>query len=166
MPRHRTSSPYCVACRLCYSLCVCAQAPHLSVVTRLVVIMHSKEWGNLANTGHLTRLALRNAEVRLHGLPHQTVSCQGLNTASTLVLFPGRGSYPLTKEYLARVPQPLTLLVPDGNWNQTKNMMRRVPMLRQARPIMLEGPSLGLRCAEIPGILNTTRFSVDAWQTR
>ena len=77
------------------------------------------------------------------------MSCQGLNTASasTLVLFPGRGSYPLTKEYLARVPQPLTLLVPDGNWNQTKNMMRRVPMLRQARPIMLEGPSLGLRCS-------------------
>ena len=149
MPRHRTSAPYCVACRLRYSLCVCAQAPLLNVATRLIVIMHSKEWSSLANTGHFTRLALRNAEIRLHGLSHQTVSCDGLDTASssTLVLFPGGSSYPLTKQYLAPLSRPLTLLVPDGTWNQAKNMMRRIPMLRQAQRIRLEGPSLGLLCS-------------------
>ena len=40
--------------------------------------------------------------------------------------------------------RPLTLLVPDGNWMQAKNMMRRVPMLNLARPIRLEGPVLDL----------------------
>ncbi len=149
MPRHRTSSPYCVACRLRYSLCVCAQAPHLNLATRLVVIMHSKEWGSLANTGHFTRLALRNTEIRLHGLSHQTVSRDGLDTASvsTLVLFPGGSSYPLTEQYLAPLPRPLTLLVPDGTWNQAKNMMRRIPMLREAHRVRLEVPSLGLPCS-------------------
>jgi DTW domain-containing protein YfiP len=111
--------------------------------------MHSKEWGSLANTGQLTRLAIRNAEIRIHGLPHQTVSSEGLDmgASSTLVLFPGGGSCPLTKKYLAPLPRPLTLLVPDGSWNQAKKMMRRVPMLRHAHRITLEGPSLGLRCS-------------------
>ena len=144
MPRHRPRSPYCVACRLRSPLCVCADAPHLNVATRLVLIMHSKEWGSLTNTGHLTRLALRNVEIRLHGVPHQAVRCEGL-APSTLVLFPGERSDPLTREYLSTLPRPLTLLVPDGNWNQAKSMMRRVPMLREARPVRLDAPSLGFR---------------------
>jgi len=35
-----------------------------------------------------------------------------------------------------RCSGPVTLLVPDGNWNQVKNMMRRVPMLSQAQPVV------------------------------
>jgi DTW domain-containing protein YfiP len=82
--------------------------------------------------------------VRLHGLPHQTVSSAGIDCASpsTLVLYPGRGAHPLTTEYIASLPRPLTLLVPDGNWRQAKNMMRRVPMLSQAHPVRLEGSAL------------------------
>ena len=63
-------------------------------------------------------------------------------SASTLVLYPGRGARLLTADYLAPLARPLTLLVPDGNWNQTKNMMRRVPMLCGAQPVKLKGPSL------------------------
>ncbi len=50
----------------------------------------------------------------------------------------------MTREYLAPLKRPLTLLVPDGNWMQAKNMMRRVPMLGLARPVKLVGPSLDL----------------------
>ncbi|MBI3822833.1 MAG: DTW domain-containing protein [Planctomycetes bacterium] len=139
-----TTPQCCTGCRLRPEVCVCADAPRLDVSTRLVVIIHSKEWRRSTNTGYLARLATRDGDVRLHGLPHQTVSSAGIDAGSpsTLVLFPGCGAQPLTSEYIAPLTRPLTLLVPDGNWNQTQHMMRRVPMLRQARPVRLDGSML------------------------
>ncbi len=148
MPSDLTSLESCIACRMRRDGCVCAQAPRLRISTRLIVVIHSKEWRRTTNTGHFARLAVQDAEVRRHGLPHRTVSSTGINALapSTLVLFPGRGAVPLTSQYIASLPRPLTLLVPDGNWNQTKNMMGRVPMLRNAHPVRLDGPSLDLQC--------------------
>jgi len=129
---------------------VCAQAPRLRIATRLIVIIHSKEWRRTTNTGHFARLAIQDAEVRLHGSPKQRVSSAGIEvaSASTLVLYPGRGADPLSAESIASLPRPFTLLVPDGNWNQTQHMMRRLPMLARARPVCVAERSLdhpGLR---------------------
>jgi len=142
--RDMTTPQCCAGCRLQPQVCICADAPRLDVSTRLIVIIHSKEWRRSTNTGYLARLATKDGEVRLHGAPHRTVSDAGIDAVSpsTLVLFPGRGAQPLTAEHIAALPRPLTLLVPDGNWNQTQHMMRRVPMLSQARPVSLAGSSL------------------------
>jgi DTW domain-containing protein YfiP len=138
----------CTACRLRQHVCVCADAPRLDVATRLIVIIHRKEWRRSSNTGYLARLATRDGEVRVHGLRNQTVSSEGIDFASpsTLVLYPGRGAHPLTTEHIAALARPLTLLVPDGNWNQAKNMMRRVPMLSQAHPVRLERATVDHYC--------------------
>ena len=133
----------CMGCRLRMHECVCTLAPRLRITTRLFVIIHSKEWRKTTNTGHLARLAIDGGVVRRHGLPNRTVSSDGVDSTSpsTLVLFPGRGARPLTADTIAELPRPLTLLVPDGNWNQTQHMMRRVPMLREAQPVRLAGSS-------------------------
>ena len=146
MPSRQSFLQCCVGCRLRPAECVCAQAPRFDVATRVIVIVHSKEWRRSTNTGHLARLATKDAEIRMHGAPNRPMSSDGVDarSASTLVLFPGRGAVTLTTEYVASLVRPLTLLVPDGNWNQTQHMMRRVPMLSQARPVRLEGPSLDL----------------------
>jgi len=138
----------CTTCRLRLHECICAYAPRLTISTRLFVIIHAKEWRRTTNTGHLARLAINDTIVRRHGLTHQTVSSDGVDASSmsTLVLYPGRGAVPLTAEYIASLTRPLTLLVPDGNWIQTKNMMRRVPMLNQARPVRLDGTNLDVAC--------------------
>ena len=138
----------CMSCRLRRDGCVCAHAPHLRISTRLIVIIHSKEWRRTTNTGHFARLAIQGAEVRLHGSPKRKVSSAGLESASasTLVLYPGRGAEPLSPAFIASLARPLTLLVPDGNWNQAQHMMRRLPMLRDARPVCLDGPGLDLQC--------------------
>jgi DTW domain-containing protein len=138
----------CTSCRLRQEVCVCAGAPRLDVSTRLIVIIHGKEWRRSSNTGYLARLATRDGEVRVHGLRNQTVSSEGIDFASpsTLVLYPGRGAHPLTTEHIASLARPLTLLVPDGNWNQAKNMMRRVPMLCQAHPVRLEAATVDHYC--------------------
>ena len=141
--------------RLRPAVCVCADALAGSYVTatRLIVIIHSKEWRKSTNTGYLARLATTTGEVRLHGLLHRDrEQARGIDAddASNLVLYPGMGAQLLTARYLASLPRPLTLLVPDGNWMQAKNMMRRVPMLRQAHPVRLRRvqsrSQLVLRC--------------------
>lgn len=142
---HNEVAVCCISCRLRPAECVCAYAPHLELSTRLFVIMHSKEWRKTTNTGHLARLAVRGGVVRRHGLPHRSVSGADIDAAapSTLVLYPGRGAQALTPAFIASLQRPLTLLVPDGNWNQVKHMMRRVPMLSQAQPVRLECNGLG-----------------------
>jgi len=128
--------------------CVCEYAPRLSLSTRVIVIMHAKEWRRSTNTGHLALLAVKDSAVRLHGRLNESVSSTGIDaqSASTLVLYPGRGADTLTPAYIATLPRPLTLLVPDGNWNQAKKMMSRVPILEQARRVCLPGPTLDVDC--------------------
>jgi DTW domain-containing protein len=159
MPTEPANPGSCTACRLRREECVCSHAPRLCISTRLVVIIHSKEWRKTTNTGHFARLAIKDAEVRLHGAPRRTVSSAGIVAASsTLVLFPGRGAHPLNPAYIASLPRPLTLLVPDGNWNQAQHMMRRLPMLHQARPVRLDGSALdpnGLRRNHCDGRMST-----------
>src|SRR5882672_9223145 len=103
MPSNPTNPASCAACRLRREECVCAHAPYLSISTRVIVIMHSKEWRKTTNTGHFARLAIQGAEVRLHGSPKARVSSGGIESAaaSTLVLYPGRGANPLCPEYIA-----------------------------------------------------------------
>jgi DTW domain-containing protein len=91
---------------------------------------------------------------------HRTVNVDGIDahSPSTLVLFPGRGAEPLTSTLVADLPKPLTLLVPDGNWNQTKHMMRRLPMFNQAHPVRLAGSNrdfAGLRQNRLPDRMST-----------
>lgn len=150
MARHYSMSPYCAKCRLRAAVCLCAAAPRLNLPTRLVIVMHAIEWGRASNTGHLARLLLANAEIRIHGQQNRPVTAAGIDTASaaTFVLFPGRGDTPLTAALAASLGQPATLIVPDGNWHQARTMMTRLPMLRHARSVHLDTPPLpiaGLR---------------------
>jgi DTW domain-containing protein YfiP len=140
-PPHR-----CPGCRLIRTLCVCAAAPRLTLRTRVEVIMHAGEWPRTSNSGHLVQLTLANAGVRVHGLPERPLSTEGIDQrpGALLALFPGFGARPLTASFLASRPEGVTLLVPDGNWGQTKSMMRRLPLLRGATPVALPGPILEL----------------------
>jgi DTW domain-containing protein len=129
------------------------------MATRVIVVMHSKEWRRTSNTGHFARLAIKGAEVRMHGAPNRLLCVDGIESApSTLVLFPGRGAEPLSLERVVSLPRPITLLVPDGNWNQTQHMMRRLPILRAARPVHLDGARSepgSLRTNSITGRMST-----------
>jgi len=154
----------CSLCRLTHEWCVCGLAPKLDLATRVIVVMHSSEWVKASNTGHFVQLALSNAAVRLHGLPHVPVDLADVDatSASTLVLFPGHGATPLTPERVASIPRPSTLLIPDGNWNQAKAMMRRIPALRSAIPVELPGPILGERLRPRRNILPDRMSSFEA----
>lgn len=139
----------CRNCRLVQSVCVCALAPRLALRGRVIVIMHANEWPRASNTGHFVQLALQRSAIRVHGLPHTPVDLADVDPESTseavLTLFPGHGAKPLDQVVAAAPNRPWTLLIPDGNWGQTKSMMRRVPCLQKAQAVELPGPILGDR---------------------
>jgi DTW domain-containing protein len=144
MPRHYSTSPQCVACRQRLPVCVCSAAPRLDLATRLILLVHAAEWGRSTNTGHLLRLAVRNPEIHIHGRERPHALPEEPTAGSVLALFPRPGVQALTAEFAESLPRPITLLVPDGNWNQALNMMRRMPTLLAATPIRLEAQPLAL----------------------
>jgi DTW domain-containing protein YfiP len=111
------------------SLCLCAEIPRLSTVTRLLLVIHRFEDRKPTNTGRLAALCLENSEIVVRGdaanreppivIPADT---------EPVVLFPYPGARPL--EDFRGSARPVTLVVPDGNWRQASKVQKRVPGLR------------------------------------
>ena len=139
----------CPACRLPGWLCVCPHAPRVAIRTPLLLIVHVREWGRTSNTARLLTLAVPGAMHVCHGRPPAPPDpASHLPAGATpLVLFPGRGARPLTPELIAGLPSPPALVVPDGNWRQAGNMVKRLPLLAAATKVSLParafaGPAL------------------------
>jgi DTW domain-containing protein YfiP len=129
----------CPKCRLQGWLCVCAHAPQVAPRTPLVLIVHVRDLGRTSNTVRLLSLAVRGAAVLCHGAaPVPTDPAAHVPAGRTpVVLFPGRGAVPLTRELVAALPAPPALVVPDGNWRQASRMVKRLPLLAGALKVAL-----------------------------
>lgn len=155
MSRHYSLYPYCIGCHLLEAACICTEAPRLALGTRVIVVAHAAEWARSSNTGHLVRLGLTNATVLLHGRRGARIEPEQLVApgATPVVLYPRRGGEALTPELAASMARPITLIVPDGNWNQTHHMMRRLLGVIGARIVSLDDA-----CRDI----NRSRHNTDA----
>ena len=138
MSADRDHTP-CPACRLHRWLCVCELAPRVAIRTPLVLIVHVHDLGRTSNTARLLTLAVCDTTLLCHGAfpaPADPASHVPVGT-TPLVLFPGRGAKPLTPELIASLPSPPALIVPDGNWRQAGNMVKRLPLLAGAVKVAL-----------------------------
>jgi DTW domain-containing protein YfiP len=130
--------PRCPACRLHQELCVCGATPQLDLRTRVEVIVHYADAVKTSNSGRLVTLCLRNSAVHIRGLkdtPLAPLVCA--NPDGRMVLYPAQDAEVLTPELVASLPAPLTLLVPDGSWNQARRAVKREPQLQGARHVCL-----------------------------
>lgn len=106
--------------------------------------MHRHEEEHTTNTGRLAVLALTNSAVVRRGDPAQPVTSEALGAGSgdRLVLFPSDDAVVLDASFAAGLRRPVTLVVPDGNWRQTRRAFRREPLLQPMQRVRLEaGPS-------------------------
>ncbi|MDD2338673.1 MAG: DTW domain-containing protein [Geobacteraceae bacterium] len=139
-------SERCPHCRLHTHLCICSDIPRLDLDTRLVLVMHHREWAKPTATGPLALAVLSNSELRIQGYQEQPLDLQDLNTEQrrTLLLYPAEESQILSRSLLAEDPRPVNLVVPDGNWRQAARMGRRLPGLEHATMVRLpEGAKTG-----------------------
>lgn len=140
--------------------CICAHIPTLHLKTKVIVMMHHREWKRPTASAPLFAAADPKAEIRLRGLPNEPTCEAGLvhPNRRTLVLFPKENAQVLCDSLLAEDPRPITLVVPDGSWRQASKVVRREPALTQAQCVTL--PDLGpsrykLRREPKPGGLST-----------
>ena len=133
----------CWRCRMHIGRCVCHHVPTVDIETRVVVVMHHREWHKTTATAPLMALAVPSCEIRLRGEHKETFDASGLDDPDrrTLLLFPSDDAEVLTPEMVARDPRPVTLVVPDGNWGQASRAVRREPSLRALPRVIL--PDLG-----------------------
>jgi DTW domain-containing protein YfiP len=132
--------PHCRCCDLPEPLCLGPDRPAFVPRTRVALVVHHVEARKPSNTGRLAHLVLGGSTLRVRGL-RDADALPSPPAGRRLVLYPGRD---------ARVLSPgdaggdaLTLLVPDGSWEQARRMVRRDPWLRDGELVCLPdvGPS-------------------------
>jgi DTW domain-containing protein YfiP len=186
LPGHGDAPPLtvpdsrCLGCRLLHHHCICDAIPRLANRTRLLLVIHYVEYTRLSNTGLLAWRALEQAEIYIHGHPQRRDTTLELSPQARAVLLhppaeesddraprdtAGGPPRPLTEIAAERAAErddaapPLTLLVPDGSWPQTRRMVRRLPALASAPRVTLsarhDSGYGGLRRAQRPGQLST-----------
>jgi DTW domain-containing protein YfiP len=125
--------------------CVCELIPNLDIETRVVVVMHKREWAKTTATAHLAVLAIPSCEIRLRGRPEEPLAIEDLLTddRQSLLLFPSEDATPLSRALVEADPRPVTLVVPDGSWRQAAKATRREAALSTLPRVCLppEGPS-------------------------
>lgn len=116
--------PLCPRCRLKNSLCICAEIPKIETRSKVVLLIHSLELKKATSSARLLRAALPNSEMRVFGAPDSVFELSDLATQGRelLLLFPDAGKPALSVETLAGLSAPITLLVPDGTWQQGKKI--------------------------------------------
>ncbi len=139
MTMRSKQSPRCIRCRMHASLCLCEAIPTFDLSTRVVLVMHNLERAKTSATGPLALRCLANSELRVHGRKDRPLDLTALFTEErrVLSLFPTEGAPLLCAEFLAKDKRPVTLVVPDGNWGQALQMMRRIPGLPAAENVRL-----------------------------
>jgi len=92
--------------------------------------MHVAEEVLTTNTARLAAQALPNSEIRIRGRKER-MSTAGLieNGRKSLLLYPSPSARELTPDLVAGLSGPVTLIVPDGSWSQTRRTVRREPGL-------------------------------------
>jgi DTW domain-containing protein len=120
-------------------LCVCALVPTIETTTRVIVLMHHREVKMPTNTGRLAHRCLVNSALVLRGVEGAPVDPEALTVreGTALLLHPTDDAIELDEGFVARVPPPYTLIVPDGSWRQASKMGQREASLRGVQRVKL-----------------------------
>lgn len=132
-------SERCPRCRLHTELCICGSMTRLDLGTRLILVMHRREWSKPTATGPLALALLANSELRIQGYREQPLDLSDLDSEKrqSLLLYPAEGAEVLSRDFLLGDLRPVNLVVPDGNWRQAARMGRRLSGLEHATMVRL-----------------------------
>ena len=161
MAKRFNGAARCARCRVHLQSCLCAELPRIELTTRVALVMHYREALKTTATGPLALTCLPNSVHYLHGRMDQQLDLTDLHEREqrrVLVLFPAEAARVLTPELRAEDTRPITLVVPDGNWNQARRMPQRIRGLAHVECVRLPAgaPSAwGIRRAALEGGLST-----------
>lgn len=119
----------CPRCRRPAAACYCAHVRPIDTRTRLVLLQHPRERYVAIGTAHMASLCLTNSELHVgvdwsRSEPLRRALAD--RARPPILLYPGEGSIDIVK---SPPPGPVTLVVVDGTWAQTKKVVRTNPVL-------------------------------------
>ncbi len=160
-------APRCGRCALPPQWCLCSDVVPRMLSTRVVVLLHRREVHKPTNTARMVPIALRNAEVRVVGLPAERARLDNLSPAPALalLLFPSARSVELSRESARELSfgSPITLVVPDGNWRQANKIALHEEALENLPHVRLPaGPESTLRLRANPDPARISTFEAIA----
>jgi len=133
----------CLRCRRPKSSCLCPSEPPMETRTRIVLLMHPKEWRRTkCTTGRLACLNLRNSEI-ISGIgfdDHPRVRALLDDSANLpVLLYPGEGAMNISDGgFRLAVPDDKRLVVflVDATWACSRSVLRESPGLRGLPRVM------------------------------
>ena len=120
----------CLRCMRPQSVCYCQHLVSIETATRVVFLQHPRERDMPIGTARMANLCLPNSEL------HVGVDWQGSSalakalsdpTRPAALLYPGDDAVDVVK---SPPSSPITLVVVDGTWWQTRKLVRANPVLR------------------------------------
>jgi DTW domain-containing protein YfiP len=113
--------------------------PFFDLSTKVALVIHRREQKMVSATGPLAMHCLANSETFVHGNRDFQVDLNVLNSPDRrlLFLYPGGGAKVLSPLFLQTDDRPVTLIVPDGNWNQAGRMAKRLKGIEHAEFVTL-----------------------------
>src|SRR5882724_229278 len=119
----------CIRCRRPESVCYCGHITPLESTTKVVLLQHPRERDVPIGTARMASLCLCDAELHI-GVHWRGSSAlpRALSDPArpAVLLYPGRGAI----DVVQHPPEtPVTLIVVDGTWSQTKKVVRENPEL-------------------------------------
>ena len=121
--------PTCTRCLRPTQACYCAKIERIDTRTRLVLLQHPREREVAIGTAHMASLCLTNSELHVGvDWSRSTALDRALSDPErpAILLYPGREAIDITAN---PPPGPVTLVVVDGTWAQTKKVVRLNPKL-------------------------------------
>jgi DTW domain-containing protein len=121
--------PTCARCLRPMRGCYCAHLQPIDTRTKLVLLQHPREREVAIGTAHMASLCLTRSELHV-GI--DWTRSKELDRALSdpehppILLYPGKGAIDIVRE---PPPGPVTLVVVDGTWSQTKKVVRMNPNL-------------------------------------
>jgi DTW domain-containing protein YfiP len=109
-------------------ICICELVPSIRSRCRWVFVLHDLERYKTTNTGYLAWRSIADAQLCWYrSRVEPTIPPVELpEERETWLLFPGRGEPVPAADLLTR-DKPLTIVIPDGTWSQTRKIVRTRP---------------------------------------
>lgn len=119
----------CPRCMRPQTGCYCAHVTPIETRTKLMLLQHPRERYVAIGTARMASLCLTNSELHV-GIDWSRSSALAAAladpTRTPILLYPGEGARDIVAE---PPPGPVTLVVVDGTWSQTKKVVRVNPIL-------------------------------------
>lgn len=147
---HESLFGRCKKCNLQNRVCICDREPRIDTKIPLHLVIHFKETKRPSNSGLLAARCIKPSYVYKRGDPSLKSADVDFKLGETqpLLLFPAPGAVLLSQEYAQSFSKPVSLIVPDGNWNQASRMPKRIASLKDVPRVVLplgEEPEFRLR---------------------